>query len=106
MQGPDTDAQDQPPPFIHIRLATHGRSIQLGQTEKNSVRAYVFRFALKLGHCLMHSACLKGANSGHSGCAAYCEPSDASNIVQLANRKRLSSSDLANQSIGQKEGVT
>src|SRR5260370_38010819 len=30
MQGPDTDAQDQPPPFIHIRLATHGRSIQLG----------------------------------------------------------------------------
>src|SRR5258708_814126 len=38
MQGPDTDAQDQPPPFIHIRLATHGRSIQLGQTEKNSVR--------------------------------------------------------------------
>jgi hypothetical protein len=31
MQGPDTDAQDQPPPFFHIRLATHGRSIQLGQ---------------------------------------------------------------------------
>ena len=30
MQGPDTDAQDQPPPFIQIRLATHGRSIQLG----------------------------------------------------------------------------
>jgi hypothetical protein len=26
MQGPDTDAQDQPPPFAHIRLATHGRS--------------------------------------------------------------------------------
>jgi hypothetical protein len=47
-------------------------------------------------HCSMHSACLKGANSGHSGCAAYCEPSDASNIVQLTNRKRLSSSDLAN----------
>jgi hypothetical protein len=30
MQGPDTDAQDQPPPFIHIWLATHGRSIQMG----------------------------------------------------------------------------
>ena len=28
MQGPDTDAQDQPPPFFYIRLATHGRSIQ------------------------------------------------------------------------------
>src|ERR1700688_1433371 len=35
MQGPDTDAQDQPPPFFHIRLATHGRSIQLGQTRKS-----------------------------------------------------------------------
>src|SRR5258705_3776943 len=40
MQGPDTDAQDQPPPFFHIRLATHGRSIQLGQTQTSSgVRA-------------------------------------------------------------------
>src|SRR5207249_2275680 len=28
MQGPDTDAQDHPPPFTQIRLATHGRSIQ------------------------------------------------------------------------------
>jgi hypothetical protein len=36
----------------------------LGQTEKDSVRAYVFRFALKLGHCSMHSACLKGAIGG------------------------------------------
>jgi hypothetical protein len=33
MQGPDTDAHDQPPPFIHIRLATHGRSIQMGQSD-------------------------------------------------------------------------
>ena len=43
MQGPDTDAQDQSPPFTQIRLATHGRSIQLGQTRKCSVRADVFR---------------------------------------------------------------
>jgi hypothetical protein len=28
----------------------------IGQTEKNSVRAYVFRFALNIGHCSMHSA--------------------------------------------------
>src|SRR6266851_1710171 len=27
-----------------------------GQTKKNSVRAYVFRFALKLGHCSTQSA--------------------------------------------------
>src|SRR5258708_7122872 len=37
----------------------------LGQTEKNSVRAYVFRFALEPGHCSMQSACLKRANTGH-----------------------------------------
>src|SRR6266851_4370020 len=36
---------------------------QLGQTEKNSVRAYVFHFALELGHCSTQSACLKGADS-------------------------------------------
>ena len=32
---------------------------QLGQTEKNSVRAHVFRFDLELGHCLTQLACLK-----------------------------------------------
>jgi hypothetical protein len=37
-----------------------------GQTEKNSVRAHVFRFALELGHCSTQSACLKGANSGNT----------------------------------------
>src|SRR5437588_751999 len=36
---------------------------QLGQTEKNSVGAYVFRFALELGHCPTQSACLKRASS-------------------------------------------
>jgi len=33
-----------------------------GQTEKNSVRAHVFRFALELGHCSTQLACLKRAN--------------------------------------------
>jgi hypothetical protein len=36
----------------------------MGQTEKNSLRANVFRFALELGHCPTQSACLKRANSG------------------------------------------
>ena len=36
----------------------------MGLTEKNSVRAYVFRFALELGHCSMQSGCLKRATSG------------------------------------------
>src|SRR3981081_4487418 len=35
-----------------------------GQTEKNSVRAYVFRFASEFGHCSTQSACLKGASNG------------------------------------------
>jgi hypothetical protein len=34
-----------------------------GQTEKNSVRAYVFRFSLKLGHCSTQSACLTGSTT-------------------------------------------
>jgi hypothetical protein len=35
-----------------------------GQTEKTSVRAYVFRFTLKLGHRSMQSPCLKRAMNG------------------------------------------
>src|SRR5260370_16417540 len=31
-------------------IAIDGSTSALGQTEKNSVRAYVFRFALELGH--------------------------------------------------------
>jgi len=37
-----------------------------GQTEKNSVRANVFRVTPESGHCSMHLACLKGAISGHA----------------------------------------
>ena len=36
-----------------------------GQTEKNSVGAYVFRVAPNSGHCPMQSACLKGAKNGN-----------------------------------------
>jgi hypothetical protein len=36
----------------------------MGQTEKNSVRAYVFRFTPELGHCSPQSACVKRANFG------------------------------------------
>src|SRR6266568_8339939 len=37
---------------------------ELGQSEKNSVRVYVFRFAPELGHCSTQSACLKRARLG------------------------------------------
>src|SRR5947207_2842836 len=36
----------------------------VGQTEKNSVRAYVFRFTPELGHCSSQSARLKRAKLG------------------------------------------
>jgi hypothetical protein len=62
----------EPAPATAPRTATQsamallepGRSSRSYQTEKNSVRAYVFRFALELGHCSTQSACLKCANSG------------------------------------------
>src|SRR6266403_4300548 len=40
----------------------------MGQTEKNSVRAYVFRFTPELGHCSSQSACLKRATNGLMHC--------------------------------------
>src|SRR3974390_868864 len=33
IQGPDTEAQDPRPPDRHFRLATRGRSIQMGQIQ-------------------------------------------------------------------------
>jgi hypothetical protein len=45
---------------------------QLGQTEKNSVRAYVFRFALELGHRVLQSACLFRANALNRCAIARC----------------------------------
>src|ERR1700682_2065082 len=38
---------------------------QLGQTEKNSACANVFRVTPERGHCSIQSACLKGANLRH-----------------------------------------
>jgi hypothetical protein len=47
-------------------VGTQSLMSEMGQTEKNSVRAHVFRFALELGHCSTQSACLKRATSGLS----------------------------------------
>src|SRR5882762_1470992 len=38
----------------------------IAQTEKNSLRANVFRVTPESGHCSMQSACLKGANRRHA----------------------------------------
>jgi hypothetical protein len=84
MQGPDTDAQDQPPPFIHIRLATHGRSIQLGQTEKNSACANVFRVTPESAHCSIQSACLKGAINGSRQPYSITSSARPSNVAGIS----------------------
>ena len=44
---------------------------EVGRIEMNSVRAYVLRFALELGHCSMQSACLKGARNGSRQFSLY-----------------------------------
>src|SRR3954453_2719046 len=48
-QRPDTLMQDRLPPALRNLLATHGRTIHPGQTEKNSGRANVFRVAPESG---------------------------------------------------------
>ena len=58
--GPPPTRQD----LIDVQTAASG------QTEKNSVRAYVFRFALELGHCLMQSTCVKRAQSTYWPCGS------------------------------------
>src|SRR5216684_3551025 len=69
----------RPPPHSEVRSKSYRvfrprqwASLERGagcprwvKLRKNSVRAYVFRFALELGHCSMQSACLKGANRRH-----------------------------------------
>src|SRR5258708_36304264 len=65
--------QDRLPPDRRKPLATRGRTIHLGQTEKNSVRANVFRVAPDSGHCSMQSALrICGNRSLIHRCKRYC----------------------------------
>jgi hypothetical protein len=49
---------------------SRGMSV-LGQNRKSSMRAHVFRFALKSGHCATESACpFRAANNG-SGASLF-----------------------------------
>src|SRR2546430_8156314 len=41
------------------------KSLEMGQSEEKSVRVYVFRFALKLGHSSTQPALRIGANNRH-----------------------------------------
>jgi hypothetical protein len=71
--GPEHNALQPEAGYIDARpylpdrrnpLATHGRTIHLGQSEKSSVRVYVFRFALELGHCSTQPALRVCADTG------------------------------------------
>ena len=48
---------------------------EMGQTEKNSARANVFRVTPESGHCATQSACLKGADSVEKGGSCDAEGS-------------------------------
>jgi hypothetical protein len=54
----------------------------MGQTEKNSVRAYVFRFTPELGHCSSQSACPFRAISGRE----QCDPGQSILVAPIAGR--------------------
>jgi hypothetical protein len=56
----------------------------LGQTEKNSVRAHVFRFALELGHCSFRFALELGHCSMQSALGVLCQPATQGVAVYLA----------------------
>ena len=49
-----------------LKIRSLGHTSGSGQTEKNSLRAYVFRFATELGHCPMQSALRIFAITRHS----------------------------------------
>ena len=53
---------------------------ELSQNPKNSVPAYVFRFALERGHCSTQSACLKGANKRHHSITSSARASSIAGI--------------------------
>jgi hypothetical protein len=67
-----------------------------GQTEKNSARAYVFRFAPELGHCRMCSACLKRANTGSQTAvirpSTDCASRTSQNVCAIAESPPCSAS--------------
>src|SRR6185437_10173877 len=74
-------------------LAPHGRSIHWGQTEKNPVRAYAFRFALELGHCSIRSARLKRAGSRRVQRTARVPPRAKAEVISRS--VRLANGSLA-----------
>ena len=48
-KGPNTDEQDQLSPGRHIRLATHGRSIQMCHNQTHALQKTIFLFDHPVG---------------------------------------------------------
>src|SRR5437899_10740058 len=55
----------------------------IGQTEKNLVRAYVFRFTPEFRHCSSQSACLKRAKRGNPALHDWTDCPDACSVFTL-----------------------
>ena len=60
-----------------------------GQSEKNSVRVYVFRFALKLRHCSTQPALRICANKRHHGSQNWNTLSQSALRISLAHGDRI-----------------
>jgi len=59
-----------------------------GLSQRNSVRAYVFRFALEPGHCSMQSACRKRARSEKSYFRVFTQPGSLTDLRPCPRRAR------------------
>jgi hypothetical protein len=70
IQGPDTEAQDQPSPDHHIQLATHGRSIQKCHTGI-AHRRFVNVYYVSIGD----PATQAGSRARATACARLLTPS-------------------------------
>ena len=78
-----------PVPFCGMLTFCYRATSRLYQTEKNSVRANVFRVTPESGHCSTQSACLKGANFGSGGLIR--SPRRLAQAASVAQRGRVAS---------------
>src|ERR1700732_3191346 len=66
---------------FEARSAPRSYPTTLGQTEKNSVRANVFRVTPESGHCSIQSACRKRAKAQSRCAPARCAGARAERLV-------------------------
>src|SRR6266849_536371 len=73
---------------------------EMGQTEKNSVRAYVFRFAPKSGHCATESACPFRAKPGRTQGEQISSEMRSRADIETASRRSVSQKATQHGQVG------